>query len=169
MTLQERVLFTALLLTPVVIGTVASSCQANDCMTDTECEATLNDFRIGFMPFSHHFNERNDNSSHGDWNEDHSGLIIENRISPHQWVGVMQYENSINNSSWTVYVAKDEFFSRSEYVDFGIVYGLVTGYDSDLPALPYVLPSMTLRPSSNTAVRTLVFPLGVAAQLMLEF
>ena len=132
-----------------------------------ECEA--GDTRVGYMLWSHHFNDRNQSSHRDDdWNEDHKGLIVERRFTDELWAGVMQYENSIDNQSWAAYITRDNYFLDEQYVEAGYMFGLITGYDTNLPAVPFVFPAVTLK-YEQFKVRTLAFPFGVATQFMLEF
>ena len=144
---------------------VISVAEANGCTTDTECEATLPDYRVGMMPHSKHFNDRPDDDD--DWNETHHGVFVEYRLNePGDWVGAMVYENSIDNTSVAVYGINDAFFTRGKMIDAGLVYGLVTGYDWAL--VPYVLPTISVK-AGHFRARTIVFPIGVATQFSIEF
>jgi len=135
-------------------------------MSILDC-ANAGDTRIGYMPASHHFVDSCWDESK-DCNESHNGLVIERRINPEgDWVGVMHYTNSIENDSWTAYGINDKFFGDSKHLSAGLVYGAVTGYD--FPVIPYVLPTVSIKAGEHLKVRTIVFPLGAAAQLMLEF
>jgi len=156
-----------------IIGMIllTAEAQANaidDCNTDTECEAAWKDYRVGIMPSSHHFNDRNIDSSGGeDWNEDHKGVFVEYRIHAAHTVGVMVYDNSIDNTTVTVYGTNDEYFRDGDIVDFGLVWGAATGYD--IPVVPYVLPTMTVNLTDTFKSRVIAFPIGIAAQFYVEF
>lgn len=134
-------------------------------LASNPCQA--GDLRVGVMPASYHFTESRRNDGE-DWNESHSGILIEHRLTPEgDWIGTMYYENSIDETSFTVYGANDSYFYSSNYIDAGIVYGAVTGYD--FPLIPYVLPTVTAKFTEQLKVRGLAFPVGVAAQVYLEF
>lgn len=154
MTLQERLLMVGIMLLFIVPGFVVKSCEASD-------------YRVGFMPTSRHFVESNRNDGE-DWNESHDGVLLEYKITEAgDWLGVMTYHNSIDETSWTVYGANDSFLATGKYADAGIVYGAVTGYDFGL--IPYVLPTMTVKFHEHFKSRVLAFPIGVAAQFYIEW
>lgn len=135
-------------------------------------KASAGDYRVGVMPTSYHFTDRKQFASDDDnvdgWNETHNGVLIEKKITPEgDWLGGMCYENSIDDFSCTIYGANDAFFGKSEHLDMGLVYGAVTGYD--WPLIPYVLPTLTTKFSETVKVRGIAFPIGVAAQIYVEF
>lgn len=145
-------------------GAMGAGLMAMFIVVSNPCQA--GDLRVGVMPASHHFNDRVDDDD--EWNESHSGILIEHRLTPEgDWIGTMYYENSIDETSFTVYGASDAYFYSSNHIDAGIVYGAVTGYD--FPLIPYVLPTVTAKFTEQLKVRGLAFPVGVAAQVYLEF
>jgi hypothetical protein len=149
MTIQEVMILLGFIL--VIVLFTAEPCEAGD-------------QRIGVMPFSEHFNER---SGDDDWNEYHKGIVYEHKLTEAgDWVGAMVYDNSIDNTSVTVYGINDSYFTKGTLIDAGLVYGAVTGYEFAL--IPYVLPTISVH-SGQFRARTVIFPLGVATQFMLEF
>lgn len=132
------------------------------------------DQRVGIMPFSKHFNDRSDYAYDDDnedegWNETHNGVFYELDVTGDDaWGGVMVYENSINRTSVTVYGLAETAFTQGSFIDAGLMFGAVTGYDR-LPVVPYLLPIITIKANEHIKARTIVFPLGVATQFVLEF
>jgi len=129
-------------------------------------QAQAQHLRIGVMPTSYHFDrERSDGTP---WNETHKGRVIELRITDDgDWLGVMQYQNSVDEESWTIYGLNDRFFTNAAGMDFGLAYGIVSGYSLDI--MPYAMPTVSLPLHKHFKVRASYFLVGIAFQAFVEF
>jgi hypothetical protein len=121
--------------------------------------AAAGDFKVGWMPSSKHFGA----GKYHDYNEKHRGVILEVKVGE-GWIGYMNYDNSLDNNSNTLYYQKDVW--QVGNVAFGLVAGAVTGYSLD-PA-PYGAFTVTI-PIGNFKPRLAILPIVAAPQYLWEF
>ena len=118
------------------------------------------ELRLGIMPSSHHFN------SEAQYNEHHSGVLVEYRLDSDDWIGAMVYDNSFDDSSNAYYWLRE--YDITDYLSWGHSIGAVTGYKEGRP-MGYAGVNLNLH-WGRFGARVAMVPFVVAGrQAYLEF
>lgn len=129
-------------------------------VTVTSCtagyqDACAGDYRIGSMHKSDHWDKK------GDYNENHSGVFAEFRVSSDAFFGMMEYENSFDKYSQAFYYSRD--LPINKHVSWGYQLGMVSGYDYIDPA-PWMGILLTFHAFDRKVnQRTIIIPAVVNA------
>lgn len=118
----------------ILIVSLVTMCQ----QVSASEHSTGGEYRIGVMPRSTHFSSRGGGK---EYNETHKGVLGEIRIREDVWVGFMNFDNSFNDNSNTIYAGVT--IEDYEYFDLGYQWGLVSGYELD-PS-PYAMFTVTFK------------------------